>query len=133
MDGDLGSMLESILSDPGQMEKFTQMAQSLMGQMGQNPPGTSGSPEPAEQPVAVSEAPAAPAALSLPTDTRLLSALGKAFAGGGGKSRSTALLVAMRPYMRPEKQEKLDRAMKIAQMVNVAGTVMREYGGGHGI
>ena len=125
MDGDLGTALQSILSDPGQMEKLTKMAQGLMGQMGQSAPAE-------DAPAAQTETPAASVLDSLvpPGDTRLLSALGKAFAGGGGKSKSTALLVAMRPYMRPEKQEKLDRAMKIAQMVNVAGTVMREYGGG---
>lgn len=124
MDGDLGTALQSILSDPGQMEKLTQMAQGLMGQLGQSPSAEDSGP-------AQSEAPTASVldSLSPPTETRLLSALGKVFAGGGGKTRSTALLVAMRPYMRPEKQEKLDRAMKIAQMVHVAGIVMKEYGG----
>ena len=129
MDGDLGTALQSILSDPGQMEKLTQMAQGLMGQLGQSAPA-------GDAQIPQSDPPAASVldSLALPSDTRLISALGKAFAGGGGKSRSTALLVAMRPYMRPEKQEKLDRAMKIAQMVNVAGVVMREYGGdGHGV
>ena len=127
MDGDLGAALQSVLSDPGQMEKLTQMAQGLMGQLSQSPPAEE--PEQSDVPSAN-----APEGLALPTDTRLLSALGKVFAGGGGKTRSTALLMAMRPYMREEKQEKLDRAMKIAQMVNVAGAVMKEYGGGgHGV
>ena len=64
-----------------------------------------------------------------------MSKLGRAFAGEGlGKSRSTALLMAMRPYMKPEKQEKLDRAMQIARMANIAGLVMNQYGGGgHGV
>ena len=120
MDGDLGARLESILSDPDQMAKITEMAKGLMGQMGQTPPET-------PAPETATESAAVPAA-----DTKLLSALGRAFSGGG-KTRSTALLMAMRPYMKQEKQEKLDRAMKIAQMVNIAGTVMREYGGGNGI
>lgn len=118
MDGELGDRLNAILSDPAQMEKIAQMAKGLMGQSG-----------------AQGEAPASPAAAPVEAgsqgDARLLSALGKLFSGGQeGSSRSTALLVAMRPYMRPEKQEKLDRAMKIARMVHIAGAVMREYGGG---
>ena len=129
MDGELGAKLEAILSDPAQMEKITQMAMGLMG-----------SAAPAEDSSAGSNAPPAATAPATPGsvldslgDTRLLSALGKAFSGGTEKSRSTALLVAMRPYMRPEKQEKLDRAMQIARMVHIAGAVMKEYGGANGL
>ena len=124
MDGDLNAMLQSVLSDPEQMGKITELAKGLFGQQQQD-----GQSE--------EEAPPGEPAASLPTagaaDTRFISALGKAFSGGGERSRSTALLVAMRPYMKPEKQQKLDRAMQIARMVNIAGTVMKEYGGGHGI
>lgn len=120
MDGDFGAMLESVLSDPQQMEKIAQMAKGLMGE------------QPASQesntPAAEETAGAMPKLPGL--DMGLFSTLGKMFSGKQEKSRSTALLMAMRPYMRPEKQEKLDRAMKIAQMVHIAGTVMKEYGGG---
>ena len=121
MDGDLGTALNAILSDPTQMEKLSTMAKDLFGQGGET-----------HQVEEANEAPAVPAAAPA-VDTRFMSALGKAFSGGGTKSRSTALLVAMRPYMKPEKQEKLDRAMQIARMVNIAGAVMREYGGDHGV
>lgn len=119
MEGELGSLLQSVLSDPDQMAQITQLAQGLMG--GSAPGETPGAPEPAP-----SEGKASG------SDPGLLSALGKAFSRPGGEkqSRSTALLLAMRPYMRPEKQEKLDRALKMAQMVRVAGAVLREFGGG---
>ncbi len=121
MDGDLGAKLEAVLSDPEQMEKLTQMAKGLMGQMG-GPTPTDG-------------APAAPAdGAPLPEgDAKFLSAIGRAFAVNGESSRSTALLLAMRPYMKPEKQEKLDRALQIARMAHIAGAVMRQYEGGHGL
>ncbi len=122
MDGELGARLEAILSDPGQMEKLTEMAKSLFSQQPEQAPS--------------SEAPPSDGAGKDPLpagDARFISALGKAFSGGGEKSRSTALLLAMRPYMRPEKQEKLDRAMRIARMANIAGAVMRQYGDGHGV
>lgn len=131
MDSDLTAALESVLSDPAKMEKVTAMAKDLFAQGGQS--GQSGQDgqdaPPSEEPAARPDAPSAPPA----GDMAFLSTLGKAFAGGG-KSRSTALLMAMRPYMKPEKQAKLDRAMQIAKMANIAGLVMKEYGGGgHGV
>ena len=129
MDSDLSAKLESILSDPKQMQQLTQMAQGLMGQLGASPDQT---PAGEETPPAASVSDALSAITS--SDTKLLSTLGKAFSGGREKSRSTELLTAMRPYMKPEKQEKLDRAMKVARMVHIAGAVMKEYGGGdHGV
>ena len=119
MDGELGERLQQILSDPAQMEKLGEMAKNILGQ-------TPSSAESASPAFGESAPPNGP-------DARLLSALGKAFAGAGDKSRSTALLVAMRPYMKPEKQEKLDRAMQIARMVHIAGAVAKEYGDGHGL
>ena len=128
MDSDLSAALESVLSDPGKMEKVAAMAKDLFGQTG-----------PRSETAQTDEsgsASAAPASAGGPPagDTALLSALSKAFASGAGKSRSTALLMAMRPYMKPEKQAKLDKAMQIARMASIAGVVMKEYGGGgHGL
>jgi len=116
MDGDFGAMLESVLSDPGKMEQVAHIAQGLMN----------GSD------AAAPENPKSDAATASPTpmDAGLFSMIGKMLGGREEKSRSTALLMAMRPYMRQEKQEKLDRAMNIARMVHVAGAVMQQYGGG---
>lgn len=125
MDGELGERLQAILSDPAQMEKLSEMAKGLFGQAGG---GDGPAPEPAAEKTAEKSA--------IPTgeDARFLSAIGKAFAvGGGERSRSTALLMAMRPYMKPEKQEKLDKAMQIARMAHIAGAVMKQYGDGHGL
>ncbi len=124
MDGDLGSLLSSVMSDPEQMAKLTAAAQSLMGSMDSGASAPSEPPEPAPMPGGGG-------------DSKLLAALGQALGGGmPGKtsSRSTALLGAMRPYMRPEKQEKLDRAMQIARMVHVAGVVLGQMkGDDHGL
>ena len=123
MDGELGERLQAILSDPAQMEKLSEMAKGLFGQ-------TAGDETRGETAAEADKPPAADA-----PETKFLSAIGKAFAAGNKeKSRSTALLLAMRPYMRPEKQEKLDRALQIARMAHIAGAVMREYGGdSHGL
>lgn len=127
MDGDIGALIQSVLSDPEQMAQITQLAQGLMGSQ-----GGEGLPSP-ETPVGETASPIPAMPDFSQGEMKLLSALGKAFAAGkSSNSRSTGLLVAMRPYMKAEKQEKLDRAMKIAQMVHVAGAVMKEYGGGLG-
>lgn len=127
MDGDLSGLLESVLSDPAKMEKVTAMAKDLFGDGGPAPAASASAEQPDAAPVSADAPPAG--------DAAFLSTLSKAFAGGNmGKSRSTALLMAMRPYMKPEKQAKLDKAMQIARMANIAGLVMKEYGGGgHGV
>ncbi|MCD7749924.1 MAG: hypothetical protein LUH42_07720 [Oscillospiraceae bacterium] len=126
MDSDIGDKISAVLSDPEQMGKLAQMAKSLMGQTESNQAQEAETvPLPQQETGALA---------ALGSDAKLLASLGKAFSGGQAmNSKSTALLMAMRPYMRPEKQEKLDKAMKIAQMVHIAGAVMQEYGGGHGI
>ena len=116
MDGDLGSLLSSVMSDPEQMAKLTAAAQSLLGGMDAGAPA-------AEAP-SVAEVPPAP---TPGLDGGLAAALGRALGslqGKGTSSRSAALLGAMRPYMRPEKQEKLDRALQIARMVHVVSAVL---------
>lgn len=118
MDGDIGELLQSVLSDPEQMGKITAMAQSLMGG-GESAGGQDAPAAPAHKPEG---------------ETMLLRSLSGLLTKQSAPSRSTALLTAMRPYMRPEKQEKLDRAMQAARLARVAGEVMKELGGGgHGI
>lgn len=118
MNGDMGAMLESILSDPKQMSQIAEMARSLMGEGASRAEserqGLPPESEHGKQPEMAQS---------------MISSLGKLFGERQGESRSTALLMAMRPYMRPEKREKLDKAMKITRIVHIAGAVMKEYGG----
>lgn len=118
MNGDLGAMLESVLSDPQQMGKIAEMARGLMGETQSTDAGKQDIPAASTEGKELSG-----------IDAGLFSALGKMLGSQQNQSRSTALLMAMRPYMRPEKQEKLDRALKITRIVHIAGAVMKEYGG----
>lgn len=119
MDNDLGAMLESVLSDPAQMNKIVNMAQSLFGDTKQDLDSRINANSETDN-----ESSGKADRISNPFLT-----LGKVFGSNHPKSRSTQLLLAMRPYMRPEKQEKLDKAIKIAEIVHIAGFVMKEYGG----
>lgn len=43
--------------------------------------------------------------------------------------RQEALLSALKPYLAPERREKLDRAMQLAKISHLAGFALRNYGG----
>ena len=99
--------LNAILSDPGEMEKIGRLAAQLMG--GETPEG---------------DPPQANAA-----DGALLGKLA-GLMGAGGAGDKTALLRALSPYLRPERQAKLKKALNIARMARLARLTLEEYGGG---
>lgn len=119
MDEGFEEKINAILSNPEQMAGIAQMAQQILGQSG----GDHTARDAAET---------APAQES----GGMMSLLGKLMggAGGGKNSKSEALLLAMQPYLRPERREKIQRAMKISRMLNLASTVMKDKGGdSHGL
>ena len=106
--GELEDRLNSILSDPGQMEKIAGLARSLMG-------GES----------------AAPSQQSAP-DAGLLQKLGGLMAQNAqAPGREQALLAAMRPWLSEKRREKMDRALQLARMARLARIAMGELGGGN--
>lgn len=108
--------LEGILSNPQAMEQIMALAKSLEGGNTQ-PPETSSTPE----------APA-PAPSSAPDLSQLMSGVGQLdpkllsmaakLVGQMGKQddRRTALLQALRPFVKPERYAKLDKAIQIAKL-----------------
>ena len=99
--------LNAILSDPGEMEKISRLAAQLMG---------GGAPEPT---------PAQDSA----GDSALFQRLAGLMGGAGVKDK-TALLQALSPYLRPERQAKLKKALNIARVARLARLTLEEYGGG---
>ncbi len=108
--GDMEEKLNSLLSDPGAMENIAKMARQLMG----------GDAPEEEQPSAAGLATPPPA---------LGNILGK-LQGGGQKDDKTQLLQAMKPYLKEERQRKMDRALKLARMARLAGIAMKAELGG---
>ena len=96
--------LHAILSDPAEMERIGRLASELMG-------GGAG---------------------SVPTDDggdgTLLRRLG-GLLGGAGLGDKTELVNALSPYLRPERRERLRRALRLAGVLRLAGTALREEGG----
>lgn len=129
--------LNAILADPDAMGKIMSLAQSLDGEAAPNDQDTP------EEPPALSGDQA-----DTPPD---LSGLLSAFTGGNGgegldpkllqlagrllsewnrpDDHKTALLAALRPYVKPERYAKVDRAIQIAKfsrLIRVALAALRE-------
>lgn len=96
--------LNGILSDPQQMERIAAMAQSLMG---------------AQEPTKGTEKPTRGLAEGI--DPMALGRIAGAL--GGRTDHKHALLQAMKPYLSSKRQEKLDRAVKLAKMIHMAELV----------
>ena len=111
--GDLEEQLNSILSDPKQMEQIAGLARTLMGGGGEEKPGA-----------------APPEFGELGLDPGLLRRIGRAMQGGGDAGREQALLRAMQPYLSEKRRDKMDRALKLARLARIARLALGETGGG---
>lgn len=114
---DLEDRLNSILNDPAQMEMITSMAKSLMGP--QEPPKAAAAPLPKTE-----------TGLFENLDPAMLGRLTGAMQSMNRPDEKQALLTAMKPYLSPKRQEKLERAMKLAKMIHVAEIAFGTFGGG---
>jgi len=116
--------LNSILSNPEAMSQIMQLAQSLGG--GGGAPGSqSGGPTP-PPPQQAAPPPMGGggdllSSLTGGLDPRLLSRLLPLIQELGGKRDSNArnLLYALRPYLRSDRQEKIERALQLARLFHL--------------
>ena len=110
--------LNSILSNPDAMSQIMQLAQSLSGGQEQAPP-----PPPPPQPTPRSSVPAQDILSSLTggLDPKLLTRLLPVIQELGGQqdSNARALLYALRPYLREDRQEKVERALQLARLFHL--------------
>lgn len=135
--GELEEKLETILGNPQAMAQIMSLAQSLsqggQGQEAQSQPPPQGGQDGDGQPPPASPAPppASPGGeggggglggllgalggLDSGTLSAAASLIGQ-FSGDGGDDKRTALLAALRPYVRAERYAKLDKAIQIAKL-----------------
>ena len=122
--------LNSLLSNPEAMAQIMQMAQSLSGGQAQQPPQ-----QPLQQPVRPAPPPPPaqapppsggdlPPSLSGPPggiDPTMLTKLLPLIQELGSQNDSNArqLLYALRPYLKPERQEKIERALQLARLFHL--------------
>ena len=114
--GDFEAKLDRILSDPGAMQQIMSLAQSLGG-TSQTPPGDNhaAAPPPGQTPVGL--------------DAQLLGSLSAVMQQcNQGEDARTALLEALRPFVKPQRYARLDKALQIAKLsrvIRTAFTVLR--------
>ena len=125
--------LNSLLSNPEAMAQIMQMAQSLSGgqaqqpvqQVPQTPPQQPLQPPP-PPPVQQAASPggnplAALSGLTGGMDTAMLTKLLPLIQELGSQNDSNArqLLYALRPYLKPDRQEKIERALQLARLFHL--------------
>lgn len=142
--------LNALLSDPGSMAKIMELAQSLGGPAGgglspppQGPPPAGGSPSPGPSPGSggfPSGAPSPPLGGGMPDLGALFGGLDPAMLarllplaqelGGAQNSQAAALLFALQPYLKPERQANVPRALQLARLLRLGKRFLRDREGG---
>lgn len=125
--------LNSILSNPDAMSQIMQLAQSLGGSSETPPPPA---PPPGPPPPAWGPPPAGGggdllSSLTGGLDPGLISRLLPLIQELGGQRDSNArnLLYALRPYLRSDRQEKVERALQLARLFHLGKKFLSGWGG----
>ena len=117
---DLEQKIQSVLSDPEQMQQVLNMARALGVSIPER-----GEPKAREQETPPPEQNIPPQAgvdaLSEPV-SQLLQQAGKL------EKRQENLLNALKPFLKPNRREKIDRAMQVARLSHLAGYALRSRG-----
>ena len=128
--------LNSILANPDAMAQIMQLAQSLSGDSqgpAPPPPAPAPPPQPAPRPPAPPPQGGADLLSSLAggVDPTLLMKLMPLIQELGSQNDSNArqLLYALRPYLKPERQEKVERALQLARLFHLGKKFLSEWGG----
>ena len=122
---ELERALRAVLDDPAQMRELRELA----GSMGFPAPQMQPENEPASKPPEPEPKPAQAAfqqqALPEPA-VEMLRQAGKA------DKKQEALLLALKPFLRKERQEKIDRALHAARLASLASLALKNRGRGPG-
>lgn len=111
MDG-MEETLSAMLSDPEAMARFRLLASALSSGMGGGD-GFGGAAEETAPPVP-------------PVDSGLAELMGKVLRAYGSTSDAMRLVMSLKPWLRPHRAEKLEKAMRIAHLASAAKTVLPE-------
>ena len=112
---ELQQRIESVLNDPQQMKELLALARSLGAELPEEFQESAAQPE--------TESPQEPmkglgTLMSKPLGALLQSA-------GKLEQKQEALLNALRPFLKPNRREKLDRAIRAARLSQLAGRALK--------
>lgn len=118
---DMDSKLNAMLNDPAAMARIIQMAQQLSGGAAQTAP-----PPPPPPPQG---APSPPPTDGIGFDPMLLAKFLPLLQDlRQSNSQTTQLLYALRPFLKEEKQPKVERAAKLAHLICIGKRFLTEGG-----
>ena len=118
---DMDSKLNAMLNDPAAMARIIQMAQQLSGGAAQTVP-----PPPPPPPQG---APSPPPTDGIGFDPMLLAKFLPLLQDlRQSNSQTTQLLYALRPFLKEEKQPKVERAAKLAHLICIGKRFLTEGG-----
>ena len=131
---DFEEKLNSVLSNPDAMSQIMNLAQSLNlgGGGGESPQGGQGGgnePPPPPPPSGGGDGLGGLAGLGQIDPkwiNRLLPLVGELT--GGGSDERMQLLYALRPFLKPERQDKVERAAKTARLIHVGKKLLQSMG-----
>ena len=135
---DFDEKLNALLSDPDRMAQIIQMAQSLSG-TASPPPASNESFHPHES---VQQQPASPPPHTSPAgdilssltgglDPKLLMKLLPLIQDLGAENNSDAraLLYALRPYLKQERQSRIECALQLAKLLHIGKKALKSWEG----
>ena len=121
----LEEQLNQILGDPQAMEQIMALAQSLSGKGQEH-----GDPSPEQDSPQPEAENASPLSALSGLDPRLLQlGMGLLSEYSAQDDRKTALLEALKPFLKRERQEKIDQAVRIARLSRVVRAAFWLLGG----
>ena len=129
---DFEEKLNSVLSNPDAMSQIMNLAQSLNlgGGGGESPQGGQGGGNEPPPPPPPSGGGDGLGSLLGQIDpkwiNRLLPLVGELT--GGGSDERMQLLYALRPFLKPERQDKVERAAKTARLIHVGKKLLQSMG-----
>lgn len=120
---DVNEKLNALLSDPSSMAQIMQLAQQLSGSMGGD------TAQPAAVSPAASPSPPPPAPLPAIDPQVIAKYLPLLQELTRDTSQTTQLLYALRPFLKDGKQNKVERAARLARLITIGKRFLTEGGG----
>ncbi len=120
---ELDEKLNALLADPGKMAQVMQLAQHLSGSFGAT---ASAAPSPPPSPPPHQSASPPLDGVDLSSLLRFLPLIQEL---NHPNQQAAQLLGALRPFLRPEKQDKIQRAVQLARLIHIGKKALTEMGG----
>ena len=123
---ELDEKLNALLSDPNSMAQVMHLAQQLSGTFGGDAPASPPPQQPSPPQQQPQPAPDISSFLPGGLDPKLLSRL-LPLLQGQSNSQTMQLLYALRPFLKEEKQGKVERAAKLARLIYLGKQFLSEW------